>query len=61
MIAGKYVILYAEHPFNGCFDGEYATNHMIPFLIHFVMLSMAYPIVDVQFRNVKKMTDGDAK
>ena len=59
MIAGKYVIHYSEYPFKG-FYKEYATDNMLTFLVKFIAITAKYPIVDVEFRDAKRMV-GDAE
>ena len=57
MSFGKYLILYASYPWSGYWGGEYATNNFLVFIFKFIALSMKYPIVDVQFRDNKKMDE----
>lgn len=63
MCPGKYTIRYASYPWSGCWDGEYATDSFLEFMIKFAMLSAKYPIIDVEFRDNAKMDElrGDAE
>jgi len=60
MFAGKYTIHYTSYPYRGFYDGEYATDHLLLFLVKFIVLSAKYPIVDVEFRDTERMSEVDA-
>lgn len=55
MSCGKYHIMFAKYPFKGFYDGDYGTDHLIPFLAHFFKACLSYEIVDVEFRDFKRM------
>lgn len=55
MWPGKYWIEWAEYPFKGYYDGEYATDWLLPFLAALVRAVLRYPIVEAHVRDHGKM------
>ncbi len=55
MSCGKYHIMWASYPYQGCYDGDCGTNSFIVFVVKFAVACLRYEIVDVEFRNHKRM------
>ena len=56
MSCGKYHIMWAKYPYQGCYDGDYGTDYFIAFFVKFVKVCLRYEIVDVEFRDHKLMS-----
>lgn len=61
MSGGKYYIMWAQYPFQGWYDGSYGTDFLILFIAKFVKVRLCYEIVDVEFRDHKRMERKEVK
>ena len=55
MSAGKYVVRWSSYPFLGYYGGQYATNWLVLCVLKFLWAMTIYPIVDVEYRDGRRM------